>query len=137
MSFFRQPKNLVVIFWPSDHPTLDIVLLRDLVYQTDLYGTEAAGKKGETVTVPKDIGRIIISQCDALYATSENVSYVQGDLEDGVEMSAEQQQLMRELSWLELESLSINFTAGSGWTVSPATIARRILVCTQIVIPKE
>ena len=65
------------------------------------------------------------------------VQFVQSELEDGVEMSAEQQQLMRELSWLELEVLSIDFTAGSGWTVSPATISRRILVCMQIVIPTE
>ena len=58
----------------SDHDLLDIILLRDLVYQADLEGTEAAGQKGETITVPKDIGRHMIARCDGLYATPENVS---------------------------------------------------------------
>jgi len=57
----------------SDHDMISIILLRDRIYFTDDLGTEAAGKKGETVSVPKDAGREMIASCDAMYATPENV----------------------------------------------------------------
>ena len=57
----------------SGHDMINIVLLRDVVYVSDEIGTEAAGKRGETVSVPKDVGREMIGCCDAMYATPENV----------------------------------------------------------------
>jgi hypothetical protein len=58
---------------PSSHDAIDIILLKNLIYKIDNFGSEAMGKAGETVTVPKDIGRDLISICDAMYATPENV----------------------------------------------------------------
>lgn len=52
-------------------------------------------------------------------------------------MTQAQQAIKRELSWLELEDLSITFRSQSGWTVTPASVSRRILVSQNIVLPSE
>ena len=60
-----------------DHDEIDVILLRNQVYETDFDGTEALGKHGDVVTLPKDLGRALVSRCDALYATADNVSTIE------------------------------------------------------------
>ena len=51
------------------------------------------------------------------------------------EMSQAELQVKRELSWLEMEDITLTFPKESGWSVSPASISRRFLVDHNIMLP--
>jgi len=93
----------------STHSSLKVVLLKDLVYETDEEGTQASGAVGDVITLPKDMGRAMVNNLDALYATPENIKFVESTTENTGE-TKEQLALKKKYSWLELADLVIGIS---------------------------